>query len=319
MLLLFVLLAMVPVYARVQAEPFYVILFARVLIFAIAALSLDLILGVAGLVSFGHALYLGIGAYAAGILAQHGIDNGWVHVGVAVGMCAAVGLVTGLVSLRTAGIAFIMITLAFAQMGYFLAVSLKDYGGDDGLPLAAASRFGSLSLADPVTLYCVALAMLALLLLLGRRMLKARFGMTLAGIRMNPRRMRALGVATLHYTLAAYVSAAVLCGLAGVLLANLTQFVSPSTLSWTTSGELIVMVVIGGLGTFAGPVLGALAMVLVEEGLKAATEHWMVYMGPLIVVVVLVSKRGLIGVLQELDARRARGATRTRPADGAHR
>jgi len=304
-LTLLAVLALVPVYATLSAQPFYVTLFARIVIFAIAAVSLDLILGIGGLVSFGHALYLGLGAYTTGILAQHGIDNGWVHLGATVVLCAAVGLVTGLISLRTTGIAFIMITLAFAQMFYFLAVSLKQYGGDDGLPLAAASRFGSITLADPVTLYYVAFGFLCVLLVLGSRFVKARFGMTLAGIRMNERRMKALGVQTLHYKLGAYVIAATVCGIAGVLLANLSQFVSPSTMSWTTSGELIVMVVMGGIGTFAGPVVGALAMVLLEEGLKSATEHWMFYMGPLIVVVVLFTRRGLIGILHEADTRRA--------------
>ena len=298
-------LALVPPYAALSGQTFYVTLFARIVILAIAAVSLDLILGIGGLVSFGHALYLGLGAYAAGMLAQHGVDNGWVHLGVAVVVCAAVGFVTGFVSLRTTGIAFIMITLAFAQMVYFLAVSLKQYGGDDGLPLAASSRFGSLSLADATTLYYVAFGFLCLLLLFGTRFVKARFGMTLAGIRMNERRMKALGVPTLQYKLGAYVIAAIICGMAGVLYANLTQFVSPSYMSWTTSGELIVMVVIGGIGTFVGPVVGALAMVLVEEGLKSATEHWMFIMGPLIVVIVLLTRRGLVGVLHSADARRA--------------
>jgi branched-chain amino acid transport system permease protein len=305
MLLLLAGLAFVPTYAALSGQAFYVTLFARIVVFAIAAVSLDLILGIGGLVSFGHALYLGLGAYSAGMLAQHGIDNGWVHLGAAIVVCGTVGFVTGFISLRTTGIAFIMITLAFAQMVYFLAVSLKQYGGDDGLPLAESSRFGNLSLGDPATLYYVAFGFLCLLLLFGTRFVKARFGMTLAGIRMNERRTKALGVPTLQYKLGAYVIAAIVCGISGVLYANLTQFVLPSYMSWTTSGELIVMVVIGGIGTFIGPVVGALVMVLVEEGLKSATEHWMFIMGPLIVLVVLLTRRGLVGVLHSADARRA--------------
>lgn len=312
-ILLLVLLALVPIYATFAQQPFFLTLFGRIVVFAIAAVSLDLILGFGGMVSFGHALYLGLGAYVVGILSFHGIDNGFVHLGATLLLCAIVGGVTGLLSLRTTGIAFIMITLAFAQMFYFLAVSLKQYGGDDGLPVSSGSRFGSLSLDDPAVLYYVAFAVLCLCVWAGRRLVEARFGMVIRGARQNDRRMRALGYPTLRYKLVAYVISAMVCGVAGMLYANLTHFVSPAYMAWTASGELIVMVVLGGLGSFFGPVLGSAAMLLIEEWLKGMTEHWMIIFGPLIVVAVLVSRRGLYGLLGDLQVRLSR---RTRTVEG---
>ncbi|ALS60883.1 ABC transporter permease [Pandoraea norimbergensis] len=307
-LLLLAFLALVPIYATAVQQPFYLTLFGRIVVFAIAAVSLDLILGYGGMVSFGHALYLGLGAYVVGILSFHGIDNGFVHLGVTLLVCALVGALTGLLSLRTTGIAFIMITLAFAQMFYFLAVGLKQYGGDDGLPVAAASRFGNVSLDNPTVLYYVAFAVLCLCVWAGRRLVDARFGMVIRGSRQNDRRMRALGYPTLRYKLVAYIISAMVCGVAGMLYANLTHFVSPAYMAWTASGELIVMVVLGGLGSFFGPVLGSTAMLLIEEGLKGLTEHWMIIFGPLIVISVLVSRRGLYGLLGDLQVRLARRA-----------
>ncbi|MGD1326782.1 branched-chain amino acid ABC transporter permease [Pandoraea pnomenusa] len=305
-LLLLAALALVPLYATYTQQPFYLTLFGRIVVFAIAAVSLDLILGYGGMVSFGHALYLGLGAYVVGILSYHGVDNGFVHLGLTLLLCAIVGAVTGLLSLRTTGIAFIMITLAFAQMFYFLAVSLKQYGGDDGLPVSAGSRFGSVTLDDPAVLYYVAFAVLCLCVWAGRRLVEARFGMVIRGARQNDRRMRALGYPTLRYKLVAYILSAMACGVAGMLYANLTHFVSPAYMAWTASGELIVMVVLGGLGSFFGPVLGSAAMLLIEEWLKGMTEHWMIIFGPLIVVAVLVSRRGLYGLLGDLQVRLSR-------------
>ena len=178
-------------------------------------------------------------------------------------------------------------------------MSLKQYGGDDGLSITGGSQFAGWSLDDSNTLYYASFGLLCAVLIVGTRFLKARFGMTLAGIRVNERRMKALGVPTLHYKLCAYVLSAITTGVAGMLYANLTHFTSPSYLSWTSSGELIVMVVIGGIGTLFGPVVGTLGVILLETGLKSATEHWMIFMGAFIVIVVLVSRRGLVGFLLE--------------------
>jgi len=310
--LLLVGLGLVPLISGALAQPFYVTLFTRILVFALAALGLNLILGYGALVSFGHAMYMGIGAYAVGILAHHGVTNGWVQLGAAMVVGAAVALAVGLICLRTTreggGMAFIMITLAFAQMMFFLAVSLRAYGGDDGLPISVRSDFGLFSLQDPNTLYYLSYALLLAVLLGMRRLIDARFGMVLRGCKSNERRMAALGFPTLRYKLAAYVISALVCVLAGMLLANLTRFVSPSYMAWTVSGELIVMIVLGGLGTLIGPVAGATALLLLEEVLsslkfglpwldKLINQHWLGLIGLFIVFVVLVMKRGVYGGL----------------------
>lgn len=306
--LLVLALLLVPLYAQLAAEPFAITFVSRVLVFGIAAVSLNLILGYGGMVSFGHALYLGLGAYVVGIAAHHGSDNGWLQLLITVGLSAAIGALTGLVSLRTVGVAFIMITLAFAQMFYFLFVSLKQYGGDDGLSIPTRSQFGPLDLGSPLVLYYTALALLLLALLLSYRLVHARFGMVLQGCRVNERRMKAMGFATTRYKLLAYVVSCVLCGLAGLLYANLTGFAAPAYLAWTVSGEIIVMVVLGGMGTVLGPLVGALTLLITEEILKAITEHWMLILGPLIVLVVLTAKRGIYGYMLDFDERRERRA-----------
>jgi branched-chain amino acid transport system permease protein len=303
---LLVLLALVPLYASLASEPFLMTFTSRVLVFAIAAISLNMILGYGGMVSFGHALYIGLGAYCVGIMASHGVTNGWLQLGVTLLACALVGLLTGMISLRTTGIAFIMITLAFAQMFYYLFVSLKPYGGDDGMSLETRSGFALFDLSSPITLYYVALLVVVSALYVSARTVDARFGMVLRGCRLNERRMNALGFATTRYKLLAYVWSCMLCGVSGLLYANLTGFTSPAYLAWTVSGELIVMVVLGGMGTVFGPLVGALTLLLSEEILKALTDHWMAVLGPLIVLVVLLAKRGLYGFLLDWDAARER-------------
>ena len=292
-------LALVPPVAVVLDAPFYVGLFARVMIFAIAALSLDFLLGYGGLVSFGHAAYLGIGGYAVGILSYHGVSNGFAHFAVALAAAAAAAAAIGFVSLRTSGVYFIMITLAFGQMVYFLGVSLHQYGGDDGLNIARHSEFGGpVDLADPTVFYYLVFGVLALLLLLGRRAVRSRFGTVLRGVRSNERRMIALGFPTFRYKLAAFVIAGAVCGLAGALFANLTLFVSPSIMHWTRSGEIMMMVILGGIGTLVGPVIGAGVYLLLEGILSRWTEHWQAVLGPLLIAVVLFSKSGLLGLLR---------------------
>ena len=318
-----VLLALVPVLAGALGQPFYVTLFTRILIFALAAMSLNLIIGFGGMVSFGHAMYIGLGAYAVGVLSHHGVGNGWVHLAAGLGAGTVVALAVGSICLRTSGMAFIMITLAFAQMLFFLAVSLKAYGGDDGMPLAARSDFGLFSLGHNTALYYAALAVLVAALLVFHRLLHARFGWVLRGCKSNARRMAALGFATFRYQLAAYVISALGCVLAGMLLANLTRFVAPAYMSWTVSGELIVMCVLGGLGTLVGPIVGAVALLLLEELLTSLKfgvgwidtllgQHWLGVVGLFIVAVVLVLKQGLYGrLVASDDAKEAAQGERT--------
>jgi len=297
LLLLFAGFAAVPFVATVLEQPFWISFFARILIYAIAASALNLALGYGGLVSFGHALFMGLGSYAVALPAFHGIASGWAHLALCLVASSLVALAVGAISLRTSGMAFIMITLAFAQMGYFLLVSLKQYGGDDGLPVAATSRFGSLDLGATLPLYATALVVLALVTWWMAKLRVAPFGMALRGARQNARRINAIGLEASRLQLVAFVISGAICGVSGLLLANLNAFASPSSLAWTVSGELIVMVVLGGIGTVAGPVIGALVFLGLEEVLKGLTEHWMVIFGPLIVVMALVGRRGIVGLI----------------------
>jgi branched-chain amino acid transport system permease protein len=306
--LLLVALAAVPFVAHAIDQPFYIALFARIIIYAIAASALNLALGYGGLVSFGHSLFLGLGTYCVALPIFHGVGNGWVHLAVCLVVCGVSAYASGIVSLRTSGIAFIMITLAFAQMGYFLFVSLKRYGGDDGLSLAQNSQFGPLNLGATNTVYGVAFAVLALSTWWLARLRSAPFGMALRAAKQNPRRVNAVGLSVWHYQLATYVMSGMLCGIAGLLLANLNSFASPSTMAWTVSGELIVIVVLGGMGTVFGPLLGAIAFLGLEEVLKGYTDHWMVVFGPLIVLMALAGKSGIVGMLEKLDRLGARPA-----------
>lgn len=295
-LLLFAGFAAVPFVATALEQPFWISFFARILIYAIAASALNLALGYGGLVSFGHALFMGLGSYAVALPAFHGVDSGWAHLALCIVVSALVALAVGAISLRTSGMAFIMITLAFAQMGYFLLVSLKPYGGDDGLPVAATSRFGSFDLGSTLPLYATALVVLALVTWWMAKLRVAPFGMALRGARQNTRRINAVGLQARQLQLVAFVISGAICGVSGLLLANLNAFASPSSLAWTVSGELIVMVVLGGIGTAAGPIVGALVFLGLEEVLKGLTEHWMAIFGPLIVVMALVGRRGIVGL-----------------------
>ncbi len=292
-------LALVPTLAAWFNAAFYVDLFTRIVIFAIAAVSLDLILGYGGMVSFGHAAYLGIGSYAVGILSYYNISNGPLHFATAIGAAALAALLIGLVSLRTSGVHFIMITLAFSQMIYFLCESLNQFGGDNGLNIPEHSNFGHLiDLDDSNTLYYVAFGCLLLCLLLASRLVESRFGMVVRGAKSSERRMAALGFPTFRYRLTAFVISGAMGGLAGALLANQTLFLSPSIMHWTRSGEIMMMVILGGLGTLFGPVAGAAIYLILENVLSGMTVHWQAVLGPILILVVLFSRRGIWGLFR---------------------
>jgi branched-chain amino acid transport system permease protein len=293
---LVVLLALVPPVADATGGHFYITVALRILIFALAATSLNLLLGYGGLVSFGHALYLGVGAYAVAILSFHGVTNGWMHLAATLALSAVIAFLTGLVCLRTSGIAFIMITLAFAQMFFFLATSLKYYGGDDGLALARRSDFEPLfSIQSNTGLYYVTAIVLLAMLYLSWRLVHSRLGRVLRGASLNARRMEALGFPVLRYRLAAYVLAGCVCGVAGLLLGNLARFASPAYMAWTVSGDLIVIIILGGVATIVGPLIGAIVYIILETVVAAYTQHWMVVLGPAILLVALFARRGLYG------------------------
>ncbi len=293
-----ILFLLVPVYSAQAGNTYALTLFGRVLVFAMAAVGLNFALGYGGMVSLGHAMYIGLGAYTMAILSRHGVENGLVHLLAVGAVTALVAIPVGFISLRTQGIAFIMITLAFAQMLFFVFVGLKQYGGDEGMTIAQLSGFGALT-ANKTALYLSMMVALALSLVVFRRVINSRFGLVLRATRFNERRVRVVGTAPLGYRLVGYVLSAELCALAGYFLANLTGFASPAYMAWTVSGELIVMVLLGGAGTLIGPVIGAAVFMLLEEGLKAMTEHWMIIMGPVIILIVLFLKDGLWGLLSD--------------------
>jgi len=293
-----VLLAAVPLAAALLDQPFYLDLVRRIMIFAIAALSLNLILGYGGMISFGHAAYLGVGAYAVGVLAHYGIHNGFLQWALAIGASALVALAIGAVSIRTSGVYFIMITLAFTQMLYYLGISIEEYGGDDGMRLQVKSQFpGLIDLNDANAFYYLVLAILVLALFLGQRLVDSRFGMVIRAAKSNEVRTRSIGFSPYPYRLAAFVIAGAVCGLAGALLVNHTAYLTPEFMNWTRSGELMFMVILGGMESIAGPVLGAFALLLLEDALSGWTQHWQLVLGPLLVLSVLFLKRGLAGLL----------------------
>ncbi|HYT86699.1 MAG TPA: branched-chain amino acid ABC transporter permease [Burkholderiales bacterium] len=291
------LLAAVPPLAGLLDQPFYLDLVRRIMIFAIAALSLNLILGYGGMISFGHAAYLGIGAYAVGVLAHYGIDNGFLQWALAIGASALAALAIGAVSIRTSGVYFIMITLAFTQMLYYLGISIEEFGGDDGMRLQVKSQFALIDLNNTIAFYYLVLAILVLFLFLGHRLVNSRFGMVIRAARSNEARTRSIGFSPYPYRLAAFVIAGAMCGLSGALLVNHTAYLTPEFMNWTRSGELMFMVILGGIASIAGPVLGAFALLLVEDALSGWTEHWQLILGPLLVLSVLFFKRGLAGLL----------------------
>lgn len=302
-----VLLALIalPFVANVFGEAFYIALATRILIFALAATSLNLILGFGGMVSFGHAAFLGVGAYTVVILSQMGVVDAWVAWPTAMVVAGLFALLIGAVSLRTQGVYFIMITLAFAQMMYYLVVSFKAYGGDDGMSLPARSRIGFLDMFNDTHFYYVTLLACVAVLVLIARVLNARFGHVLQAIRENEVRMQSLGYAVFRYKLCAFVMSGALAGLAGALLANQSGFVSPAMMQWSQSGMLMMMVILGGVGHLYGGVWGAIVFLLLEEILSHFTIHWQLGLGALLLMVVLLLPNGLTSALTHLRKERS--------------
>jgi len=298
-----IVLAALPPVAAGLGQPFYIDLVRRMMILAIAATSLNLILGYGGMVSFGHAAYLGIGAYSVGILAFYGVTSGWVQWPAAMVASALVAAAIGAVSIRTSGVYFIMITLAFAQMLYYLSLSLELFGGDDGMRLKSRSQFsGLIDTGDAVSFYYVCLALMFATVFLTHRIANSRFGMAIRATKSNDARSRSIGFSPYPYRLAAFVIAGALCGLAGALYANHTNYITPGLMSWTQSGDLMFMVILGGMASTAGPMLGAFALLGLEEMFKGWTEYWPAILGPLLVLSVIFFKRGLAGIFHP-DAR----------------
>jgi branched-chain amino acid transport system permease protein len=311
-LALALLLLALPFTAQMLGEPFYVTLATRMAILALAAVGLNLALGFGGLVSFGHAAFFGIGGYAAGILASHAFNAEplitwpfaipasdqmpvvWL---VAAFLCALVALPIGAVSLRTSGVYFIMITLAFAQMIYYFAISWPAYGGEDGLSITVRNGFPGLNTANPLSFFLVCYTALMAALVVMWRIRDSRFGAALQAARQNETRVAAVGIQPFRIRLAAFVISAVVTGVAGALFADLNRFVSPSMMSWQMSGELIVLIILGGTGRLFGPVAGAMLYVLLEFALGGLTERWQFFLGFILLGVVLFARGGIAGLV----------------------
>lgn len=311
---LIAVLVALPFVAAATGNPAITTLASRIIILAIAAAGLNLALGYGGLVSFGHAAFYGVGGYVVGILYAHlreplfgfipGSDQLLLTLPIAAVVSGLVALVLGALSLRTSGVQFIMITLAFAQMLFFLFVSLKAYGGDDGLTVRRRNSLPFLDTRDDTTFYFVCLTVAVLFNAFLAVVVRSRFGLVLGGIRQSERRMVAIGVPTYRYKLAALVISGMGAGIAGALMANYMRFVSPDMLHWTQSGEFMVMVILGGVGTLLGPALGAVILIVLETFLAAWTEHWQVILGPLLVLIVLFARGGLERIAGVLKGRR---------------
>ena len=305
------LLLAAPLIAHAQGEPYYVALGSRVAILALAGVGLNLALGYGGMVSFGHAAFFGVGGYAAGILAHHAFDGSplltWPAIGgsdlvlvlwpaavVAAGLAACL---IGALSLRTSGVYFIMITLAFAQMIFYLAISIRAYGGEDGLALYLPNRLPGLDLGDDLQFFAVCFVLLMLTLALSARIAGSRFGAALQCARQNERRLAAVGIAPTPIKLTAFVISAMITGLAGALYVELNGFVSPAMLSWHQSGEIMIFVILGGVGRLFGPLAGAALFVLLEAIVGGMTERWQLILGLILLGVVLFARGGLIGLI----------------------
>ena len=314
MLLLFCLVALVllPPIAHAIDETYLISTMSRVLIFAMAAISLDIIVGYGAMVSFGHAAFVGLGAYAAAIMGFHYHDNSpllslpflfdgsnqlLIVIPFAIVIAGLVALLTGMINLRTHGIHFIMITLAFAQMLFFLFVSLDYYGGEDGLIMYGRNELPLIDTGDDTHFYYLSLLLLVGFIIGARRLVDSRFGRVLQGCKQNEARMQALGFNTYRYRLTAFVISAMAAAVAGVMLANKTEFADPGLFSWHLSGELLVMIILGGLGSIYGAVIGAFAYLVLEQVFSAYTEHWMVLLGPFLILVVIFARRGIYGLL----------------------
>ena len=302
-LLLFAALALFPLGAKFGLETYLLSFGARALIFALAALSLDFLIGQAALVSFGHAAYLGIGAYAVAISSLFGVDELVLQAILAVAAATLFAVLTGYVSLRATGVYYIMSSLAFGQMLYFLFVSLSELGGDDGFTLPARSRItGSTAIADDFVFYYLCLGVLGAAYLFLARAAGSRFGRVVAAIRQDALRARALGFSPLPYQIVSCAIAGSVAAIAGVLLANHSEFVAPSFMSWQRSGELIVMTVLGGVGSLWGAVLGAIVYLSLDEALSLVTDETHLVIGPLLVMVALFGRRGLAGCIGSAGA-----------------
>jgi branched-chain amino acid transport system permease protein len=299
--LILLVLAVLPLLTQAFDQRYLLSIGTRIVIWSIAAVSLNMILGYGGLVSFGHAVFFGIGGYAVGILSAHGVSSGWIQWPVALAVATLWAALIGALSLRTRGLYFIMITLAFAQLVYYVGGGLEAYGGDDGLNISRSRFSGLIDLRDKASFYWLCFVALCATLWFCSRFANSRFGYVIRGAKSNDLRMMALGFPVFRYRLAAFTISGAFGGLAGILLANEGAYVSPAMMSWVKSGDLIVIVVLGGMGTLFGPLYGTIAFFVLEESLKPLLdllhkgwgEYWQIVFGPMLVLIALYARGGI--------------------------
>lgn len=311
-------LALVPTLAGALQEPYYITFVSRILIFGIAALSLNLVLGFGGMTSLGHAAFMGVGAYTVGLMINSGIMNGYAHFAAVIAIGALASGLIGAICIRTGGLSFIMLTLASAQLLYFIGTGLKQYGGDDGFSFRGRSEFAtSLPLSNDTVLYYFILGWLVFFIWLVGRIVRSRFGLALRGIKSNETRVESIGLSAYRYKLVAFVISGTMCAVAGGLLANLTQFVSPTYGHWSRSAELLLMVLLGGMASVAGPVVGATVFMLLEEGFGHLTKHSQAPMGIVLILIVLFARNGVIELAERSFGAFAGKKKPAAPADRA--
>lgn len=301
-----------PLWAMLSDAPFTITLATRAVILALAAVGLNILLGIGGLVSFGHAVFFGIGGYAMGIMAFHAQTYTPLELGafsfegskfmpliwaVAAVVSGFIAFLIGLLSLRTTGVYFIMITLAFGQMFFYFAISWASYGGEDGLSIYVRNDFPGLNTLVPIQYFGICFVLLCCVLFLNARLQASPFGLALNAARQSATRVETMGLNPMRLRLLAFVISGAITGLAGALFADLNRFVSPSMFSWQLSGELIVLIIIGGVGRLMGPVIGACLFVALEHFLGGLTEFWHVYLGLILLGIVLFARGGVIGLL----------------------
>ncbi len=299
----FVLLLAATALSPLLNQPYLTRLATTFLIYAIVVVSLDLLVGFGGMVSFGHAAFFGIGAYATAFMGLQGVIEFTIAIPVAIIAGGVGALVVGAFSLRTSGAYFIMITLAFAQMLYYGSIAATKLGGDDGVRVARNLLFGRTALADPIVYFYTVFALFLLVFFGVRRLVASRFGRTLRAIKDNEPRVVSVGYNPYLYKLAAFTIAGALAGLAGGLDANLNQYAAPSALHWVQSGDLLIMVILGGVGTLSGPVMGAALFLFLKETISGYTSLWMLIMGPLLLIIVSFSRGGVRELLSRLGER----------------
>jgi branched-chain amino acid transport system permease protein len=295
-------LVCLPAAATLAGQPFWITIATRVVIYALAVAALDFIVGYGGMLSLGHAAFFAIGSYAVAFAAKNGVHVALANWPLAVLVAGIFAAAIGAVSVRTSGIFFIMITLAFAQMVYYLVNGIKPLGGDDGLPMTVRDSLPLVGLGNPVVFYLVSLGLLAAFVLFSQRAIRARFGTVLRAAMQNERRVTALGFDVYRYRWLAFTISGAATGLAGALFADFSRIATTDSATWLQSGDLLVMLILGGAGTLLGPIFGAAAFVVLQTVLIGLTEHWMIVLGPILIFVVLVGKRGIAGLIAGEDA-----------------